>query len=175
MCGRRIRKSPRPHPPPARAVRPRPSRLSARVGPSDSSLPPAPPAGGKITLQYPMHKEQLNSLAGTWLRSVALRSAKSPLARYFTLDRERRALLRCESLRRSSIARSPFAARAFAGAPSLEVPSLRYSSLETSSLVAPMLRPSSLGTSSLVAPMLRPSSLGDSPPSISLPIDATDE
>ena len=45
---------PRPHPPPARAVRPRPSRLGARVGPSDSSLPPAPPRGAYnyISLYY---------------------------------------------------------------------------------------------------------------------------
>ena len=138
-------KRPLPHPPPARAVRPRPSRLGARGGPSDSSLPPAPPAGGLDTLQYPppRTKKHPKSLAGTWLRFVALRSAKSPLPHYFTLDREQGA---------------SFAAGAFAGAPSLEAPSLRCSSL---------------GTSSLVAPMLRSSSLVDSLPSISLPIDAT--
>ena len=45
---------PRPHPPPARAGRPRPSRLGARAGPSDSSLPPAPPAGGFDYIYYTM-------------------------------------------------------------------------------------------------------------------------
>ena len=54
-------KKPLPHPPPARAVRPRPSRLGARVGPSDSSLPPAPPAGGEITLLYPYSGKLVNS------------------------------------------------------------------------------------------------------------------
>ena len=54
-------KKPLPHPPPARAVRPRPSRLGARGGPSDSSLPPAPPAGGEITLPYPYNGKLVNS------------------------------------------------------------------------------------------------------------------
>ena len=54
-------KKPLPHPPPARAGRPRPSRLGARVGPSDSSLPPAPPAGGEITLLYPYSGKLVNS------------------------------------------------------------------------------------------------------------------
>ena len=42
--------NPFPAPPPARAVRPRPSRLGARVGPSDSSLPPPAPGGGLNTM-----------------------------------------------------------------------------------------------------------------------------
>lgn len=100
-------KKPLPHPPPARAVRPRPSRLGARVGPSDSSLPPAPPAGGEITLQYQTHKEHPNSLAGTCLRFVALRSAKSPLSHYFTLDREQGASFAARAYARSFFARSP--------------------------------------------------------------------
>jgi hypothetical protein len=139
---------PRPHPPPARAVRPRPSRFGARVGPSDSSLPPAPPAGGMITLHTPSAQKQ--NTAAKFARGHSLRSV--------TLRYERARLL--ITLRSIESREPPFAARAYAGAPSLE---------------APMLRCSSLGASSLVAPMLRPSSLGDSLPSISLTIDATAE
>ena len=43
--------NPFPTPPPARAVRPRPSRLGARVGPSDRSLPPPAPGGGLNTMR----------------------------------------------------------------------------------------------------------------------------
>lgn len=39
--------------PPLAPVRPRPSRLGARVGPSDRSLPPAPPRGALITSSIP--------------------------------------------------------------------------------------------------------------------------
>ena len=136
------RNSAPPTHPPLAPVRPRPSAEAPGRDRPDSSLPPTPPVGGKITLQYPTHKEQENSLAGTCLRSVALRSAKSPLPHYHTLDREQGALHRCES-------------------PGFVAPSLE----------APSLRCSSLGASSLVAPTLRPSSLGDSLPSISLPTE----
>ena len=52
--------NPFPTPPPARAVRPRPSRLGARVGPSDSSLPPPTPGGG------------LKCFADVWPRSAKI-------------------------------------------------------------------------------------------------------
>ena len=39
--------------PPLAPARPRPSRLGARVGPSDRSLPPAPPRGALITSSIP--------------------------------------------------------------------------------------------------------------------------
>ena len=107
------------HPPPAPRSRPSahaPPQAPGRGRP-DSSLPPAPPAGGKITLQYRAHKSRIHrqsSLAGTCLRSVALRSAKSPLAHYFTLDREQGVSIAARALRRSSIARSSFASLLFA-------------------------------------------------------------
>ena len=61
---------PLPHPPPARAVRPRPSRLGARVGPSDRSLPPPTPGGGLKLLQaLPFH---------TFIVCPALPAARTP-------------------------------------------------------------------------------------------------
>ena len=115
--------------PPLAPVRPRPYAEAPGRGRPDSSLPPAPPAGGEITLRNPSTRiaeyRRQSSVAGSL--------ADSPLPHYHTLDRKQGALHRCES--------PGFVA------PSLEAPSLRCSSLGASSLVAPTLRPSSLGDS----------------------------
>ena len=62
--------NPFPAPPPARAVRPRPSRLGARVGPSDSSLPPPAPGGGLNTLRPRSAKIPIPTPAPRSLRSL---------------------------------------------------------------------------------------------------------
>jgi hypothetical protein len=98
---------PRPHPPPARAVRPRPSRFGARVGPSDSSLPPAPPAGGMITLHTPSAQKQ-NTAAkfarGHSLRSVTLRYER---ARLLITVRSRVSVRHLSPLRCSPLRKEP--------------------------------------------------------------------
>ena len=118
-----IRNKKKTSPPPA--PRSRPSVLAPRakaLGPvrPDSSLPPAPPAGGLDTLQYPTHKKAPEVARGHSLRSVALRYERA------------RSLITLRSIE------------------SREPPSLREPSLGASSLVAPSLRCSSLGASSLV-------------------------
>ena len=79
--------------PPLAPVRSRPSASAPGRARPDSSLPPAPPAGGleNKTMQH------VRSLAGTRLRFASLRSAWSPLAHYAPLDREPGALLRSQA------------------------------------------------------------------------------
>ena len=86
-------KSHLPHPPPARACPFTPHRFRSGRARSDSSPPPAPPAGGQVNKTMQL----VRSLAGTRLRYVSLRSACSPLAHYAPLDREPGALLRSQA------------------------------------------------------------------------------
>ena len=82
-----------PHPPPARACPFTPFRFRSGRARSDSSLPPAPPAGGEENKTTQL----VRSLAGTRLRFDSLRSACSPLAHYAPLDRAQPAHLRYTS------------------------------------------------------------------------------
>ena len=82
-----------PHPPPARACPFTPHRFRSGRARSDSSLPPAPPAGGLVNKTMQL----VRSLAGTRLRFASLRSAWSLLAHYAPLDREPGALLRSQA------------------------------------------------------------------------------
>ena len=116
MVGRTSRASPPPAPRSRPSARAPPLKLRGVIG-RTARCPPPRPRGGEITLQYPTHKEHTKFARGHLLRSVALRSGKSPLPRYFTLDREQGALLRYESLRRSSIAPLLSARSSYAPAP----------------------------------------------------------
>ena len=114
--------------PPLAPVRPRPFAEAPGRDRPDSSLPPAPPAGGEITLQ----------------------NQSTRIAEYCSKVRSRAVLQTARSLitiRSIESLESPSLREHYAGAPSLEAPSLRCSSLGASSLVAPMLRASSLGDS----------------------------
>ena len=73
--------------PPLAPVRSRPYAEAPGRDRPDSSLPPAPPAGGEITLQTQAQKQHPSSLAGTLFRFVALRSIASPLPHYRPLAR----------------------------------------------------------------------------------------
>ena len=100
-----IRNKKKTSPPPA--PRSRPSVLAPRakaLGPvrPDSSLPPAPPAGGLDTLQYPTHKKAPEVARGHSLRSVALRyeRARSLITIRSRVSVRLRPSLRCSPLRK---------------------------------------------------------------------------